>query len=563
MEWFTDLFTKQTFIQAIIVLSLICAVGLACNKIKFKGVSLGVTFVFFAGIVAGHFGLEIDPQMLLFAQNFGLILFVYSLGLQVGPSFFPSLKKGGLKLNLLSFTVLFLGTLMSVGAYLLTGISFPISMGLLSGAVTNTPMLGAAQQALMDIHPDAIETSNEMAMACAVGYPFGVIGVILCVVILRSVFQKKEARKETHDNPTFVAEFEISNPAIFGKSIKEIMKDVKFHLVVSRVWKYSVRDEQSPMGIVIIPNGDTVLEEGEHVLVLCKEAEKGMAEKLFGRAVKKDWNKKDIDWNVIDGQLVSRHVLVTKDKVNGAKLGDLHLRNSYGINITRVNRAGIDILPSSSLRLQMGDKLTIVGQTKDIDNVAQVLGNQEKELRNPNLFSIFAGIIFGLILGSIPLMIPGMSAPIKLGIAGGPIIIGILMGAFGPRLHIATYTTHSANLMLRQLGITIYLAGLGLSAGPGFFEKVMRPEGLVWIGVSLALVLIPVLIVGFIAGRLCKVDYSSNVGMLCGIMANPIALNYALSTVDDDEPSVAYATVYPAGIFLRVISAQLLILLLC
>ena len=300
MEWFTDLFTKQTFIQAIIVLSLICAVGLACNKIKFKGVSLGVTFVFFAGIVAGHFGLEIDPQMLLFAQNFGLILFVYSLGLQVGPSFFPSLKKGGLKLNLLSFTVLFLGTLMAVGAYLLTGISFPISMGLLSGAVTNTPMLGAAQQALMDIHPDAIETSNEMAMACAVGYPFGVIGVILCVVILRSVFQKKEARKETHDNPTFVAEFEISNPAIFGKSIKEIMKDVKFHLVVSRVWKYSVRDEQSPMGIVIIPNGDTVLEEGEHVLVLCKEAEKGMAEKLFGRAVKKDWNKKDIDWNVID-----------------------------------------------------------------------------------------------------------------------------------------------------------------------------------------------------------------------------------------------------------------------
>ena len=563
MEWFTDLFTKQTFIQAIIVLSLICAVGLACNKIKFKGVSLGVTFVFFAGIVAGHFGLEIDPQMLLFAQNFGLILFVYSLGLQVGPSFFPSLKKGGLKLNLLSFTVLFLGTLMAVGAYLLTGISFPISMGLLSGAVTNTPMLGAAQQALMDIHPDAIETSNEMAMACAVGYPFGVIGVILCVVILRSVFQKKEARKETHDNPTFVAEFENSNPAIFGKSIKEIMKDVKFHLVVSRVWKYSVRDEQSPMGIVIIPNGDTVLEEGEHVLVLCKEAEKGMAEKLFGRAVKKDWNKKDIDWNVIDGQLVSRHVLVTKDKVNGAKLGDLHLRNSYGINITRVNRAGIDILPSSNLRLQMGDKLTIVGQSKAIDNVAQVLGNQEKELRNPNLFSIFAGIIFGLILGSIPLMIPGMSAPIKLGIAGGPIIIGILMGAFGPRLHIATYTTHSANLMLRQLGITIYLAGLGLSAGPGFFEKVMRPEGLVWIGVSLALVLIPVLIVGFIAGRLCKVDYSSNVGMLCGIMANPIALNYALSTVDDDEPSVAYATVYPAGIFLRVISAQLLILLLC
>ncbi|MDY4481523.1 MAG: putative transporter [Candidatus Cryptobacteroides sp.] len=563
MDWFTDLFTKQTFIQAIIVLSLICAVGLACNKIKFKGISLGVTFVFFAGILAGHLGLRIDPQMLLLAQNFGLILFVYSLGLQVGPSFFPSLKKGGLKLNLLSFAVLVTGTFLSVCTFWLTDIPFPISLGLLSGAVTNTPMLGAAQQALIDAHPDAIPTSNAMAMACAVGYPFGVIGVILCVVILRAVFQKKEERKESHDNPTYVAEFEVSNPAIFGKCIKDIMGDVKFHLVVSRVWKYSVRDEKSHIGVVIIPNGDTVLEEGEHVLVLCKEAEKGMAEKLFGRAVKKDWNKKDIDWNVIDGQLVSRHVLVTKEKVNGAKLGDLHLRNTYGINITRVNRAGIDILPSSSLRLQMGDKLTIVGQARAIDNVAQVLGNQEKELRTPNLFSIFTGIILGLILGSIPLFLPGISAPIKLGIAGGPIIVGIIMGAFGPRLHIPTYTTHSANLMLRQFGLTVYLAGLGLSAGPGFFETVMRPEGLEWIGISLAMVLVPVLTVGFIAGKFCKLDYSSNVGMLCGIMANPIALNYALSTVDDDNPSVAYATVYPAGIFLRVISAQLLILLLC
>ena len=561
MEWFTDLFTKQTFIQAIIVLSLICAVGLACNKIKFKGVSLGVTFVFFAGIVAGHFGLEIDPQMLLFAQNFGLILFVYSLGLQVGPSFFPSLKKGGLKLNLLSFTVLFLGTLMAVGAYLLTGISFPISMGLLSGAVTNTPMLGAAQQALMDIHPDDLETSNEMAMACAVGYPFGVIGVILCVVILRSVFQKKEARKETHDNPTFVAEFEISNPAIFGKSIKEIMKDVKFHLVVSRVWKYSVRDEQSPMGIVIIPNGDTVLEEGEHVLVLCKEAEKGMAEKLFGRAVKKDWNKKDIDWNHLDSTLVSRHVLVTQPHMNGAKLGDLHLRNAYGINITRVNRAGIDILPSSGLHLQIGDKLTIVGKEVAIDRVAEVLGNQEKELRNPNLFSIFIGLILGLLLGSIPFAIPGMSIPVKLGIAGGPIIVGILMGAYGSRIHLTTYTTRSANLMLRQMGLTIYLAGLGLSAGPGFFETVFQPEGLLWILLSFLMAIVPVLIMGFIATKFCKTSYASNIGMLCGAMANPIALNYALSTVEDDEPSVAYATVYPVEMFLHVITAQMIMLL--
>ena len=274
----------------------------------------------------------------------------------------------------------------------------------------------------------------------------------------------------------------------------------------------------------------------------------------------KDWNKKDIDWNSIDGQLVSRHVLVTKEKVNGAKIGDLHLRNSFGINVTRVNRAGIDILPSSSLVLQMGDKLTIVGQAKAIDNVAAVLGNKEKELRNPNMFSIFIGVVLGLILGCIPLSIPGMSVPIKLGIAGGPIIVGILMGAYGPRFHLTTYTTYSANLMLRQLGLTVYLAALGLSAGPGFFKTVFRPEGLLWIGVSILLAIVPVLIVGFVASKFCKTDYASNVGMLCGAMANPIALNYALSTVEDDEPSVAYATVYPVCMFLRVITAQMLML---
>lgn len=604
MSWFLDLFRQQTFIQAIVVLSLICAVGLLCNKIKIKGVSLGVTFVFFAGIVAGHLGLGIDPQMLSLAQNFGLILFVYSLGVQVGPSFFPSLKKGGIKLNLLAFGVLVLGTGLCLGLGALCGVSVPVSMGLLSGAVTNTPMLGAAQQALLDSNPGAVNVSNEMAMACAVGYPFGVVGVILCVIILKAAFQKKSSQPiDNHDNPTFVTEFRVSNPAIFGKTIKEIMHGLPFHLVVSRVWKFASEEDYKAAseggrmigdnikegnisewgtkeasatvgkneaeiiiprkveGKVIIPNGDTVLEEGEHLLVLCKEREKGLAEKLFGEVVDKDWNKKDIDWNAIDGQLVSRHVLVTKAKVNGAKLGDLHLRNTYGINITRVNRAGIDILPSSSLRLQMGDRLTIVGQSQAIERVAGVLGNQVKELRNPNLFSLFVGIILGLVLGSIPLALPGMSVPIKLGIAGGPIVVGILMGAFGPRLHIMTYTTHSASLMLRQLGLTVYLAGLGLSAGPGFFETVFRPEGLLWIGISVALAVVPVLIIGFIAGKACRTEYATNVGMLCGAMANPIALNYALSTVDDDEPSVAYATVYPICIFLRVISAQLIILL--
>lgn len=557
MSWLVQLFTEQTYTQAIIVLCLICVVGLMCNKLNFKGISLGVTFVFFAGILAGHFGLSVNPQMLALAQNFGLVLFVYTLGLQVGPSFFPSLRKGGIKLNLLAFAVLLIGTAMTVGISSLLGIPLPISTGLLTGAATNTPMLGAAQQTLLQINPDATGMSNTMATACAVGYPFGVVGVILCVVVLKVLFRKGEDGKKEHDKPAFVTEFCVSNPAIFGKSLKDIMKNTHVRLVVSRVWKST---EGSVRGQVILPDGDTVLENGEHVLVLTRENEVSAAQQLFGTKVDGDWNRKDIDWNHLDGMLVSRHVFVTKSEINGAKLGDLHLRNTFRINITRVNRAGIDILPSRDLRLQIGDKLTIVGEERAINKVAEVLGNQEKELRNPNLLFIFVGIMLGLVLGSLPISIPGISIPIRLGIAGGPIVIGILMGAFGPSLHITTYTTHSANLMLRQLGLTVYLAALGLGAGPGFFATVLRPEGLLWIGISMALAVIPVLLVGFVASRFFHTSYAANVGMLCGAMANPIALNYALSTVDDDEPSVAYATVYPVEMFLRVISAQLLML---
>lgn len=557
MNWLIDIFTEQSYTQAILVLSLICVIGLLCNKLQFKGISLGVTFVFFAGILAGHFGLAVNPQMLALAQNFGLVLFVYTLGLQVGPSFFPSLKKGGIKLNILAFAVLLSGTALTMLVSRLTGISMPVATGLLTGAATNTPMLGAAQQTLLQIDPAGSLTANEMATACAVGYPFGLIGVILCVVILKALFHKEDSKADSHDKPAFVTEFRVSNPAIFGKTLREIMKDSNIRIVVSRVWKF----DGSERGQVIMPDGDTVLEKGEHVLVLTKEKEAGAAEQIFGEKVVKDWNQKDIDWNHLDGMFVSRHIFVTRNSINGAKLGDLHLRNTYRINITRVNRAGIDILPSRDLRLQIGDKLTVVGEERAVAEVAKVLGNQEKELRNPNLLFIFVGLMLGLLLGSLPIAIPGMNVPIRLGIAGGPIVIGILMGAFGPRLHITTYTTHSANLMLRQFGLTIYLAGLGLSAGPGFFATVLRPEGLLWIAISVLLAIVPVLLVGFIASRWCRTDYASNVGMLCGAMANPIALNYALSTVEDDGPSVAYATVYPVEMFLRVISGQLLMLL--
>lgn len=555
MEWLKELFTEPTFIQAVLILSLISATGLALGKIKFFGVSLGVTFVFFSGITAGHFGISINPEMLSFAQNFGLIIYIYSLGVQVGPGFFSSFKHGGIKLNMLSLLLLLIGTFLAIAIFWATGIGVPDIVGLLSGAVTNTPMLGAGQQALIQADPDNLEGANRMAMACAVAYPFGLVGLIVTIISLRKIMAPKNAAP-AHDpssDNTFIAEFQISNPAIFGKTIQEIRRSADCQFVISRVWK----NEK-----LIIPTSETVLEENEHILVISGKQDVEKIKYLFGQQENIDWNKKDIDWNAIDSQLVSSKILVTKPEHNGVKLGDMRLRNSYGINITRVNRAGIDLLPSRNLRLQLGDKLTVVGEARAIENVSAILGNEAKRLTNPNLLSIFIGIIMGLILGSIPIMIPGISTPIKLGIAGGPIIVGILMGAFGPRFHITTYATRSANLMLRQMGLTIYLAGLGLSAGNGFFATVFTMEGLKWVLVGLVLAVIPVLITAFLAAKVFKVDYVENMGMICGSMANPFALEYASLGEDGEDPAVAYATVYPAGIFLRVISAQVIVLLL-
>ncbi len=555
MNMINELFTQHTFIQAVMVLSVICATGTALGNIRIFGVSLGVTFVFFAGIIAGHFGLTIDPDMLALAQNFGLILYIYSLGVQVGPGFFSSFKQGGIKMNLLALMLLLAGSLLAMVFHWTTGISGADTVGLLAGAVTNTPMLGAGQQAILQIDPSNTADANSMAMACAVGYPFGLIGMIACVMILRAVLAPKGTKKnaEASNDNTFVSEYQICNPAIFGKSIMELRQHADCQFVISRVWKN---------GTLIIPTSETILEENEHVLVISGKKDIEKIKALFGHRENVDWNKEDIDWNAIDSQLVSRKVLVTKAEHNGVKLGDLRLRNSYGINITRVNRAGIDLLPNRSLRLQLGDKLTIVGESRAVENVSHILGNEAKSLNTPNLLYIFIGTILGLVLGSIPIAIPGISTPIKLGIAGGPIIVGILMGAFGPRFHIATYTTRSANLMLRQFGLTIYLAGLGLSAGAGFFETVFSAEGLRWVIISISLTMVPVLAVGFIAAKFFKTSYADNMGMLCGSMANPFALDYANPDGEGEDPAVAYATVYPASIFLRVISAQILILIL-
>ena len=426
-------------------------------------------------------------------------------------------------------------------------------MGLLSGAVTNTPMLGAAQQALLQVEPDNSKGVTDMALACAVTYPLGVIGVILSVIILRAMSGKKTPRHHEDDNSskTYVAEFLVSNPAIFGKSIKEAMHMTDRHFVISRVWRN---------GKVCIPTSETRLEKGDQLLVVSTQADVENATALFGEQENADWNKEGIDWNAIDSQLISRRILVTRNKINGVKLGSLRLRNLYGINITRVNRAGIDLIASPNLHLQVGDKLTIVGEANSINNVGKILGDEAKRLNKPNLLAIFIGLAVGVFIGAIPFSIPGMSTPVKLGIAGGPIIIGILMGAFGSRLHLTTYTTESANLMMREFGLVVYLAGLGLDSGEHFFETVFRTEGLIWLAIGLFLAVVPVLIVGWAASRFFNVDYAHNVGMLCGSMANPMALNYANTTVTGDEPSVSYATVYPLSIFVRVITAQLILL---
>lgn len=551
MEWLNSIFIEHSVIQAVVVIAMISALGLALGKISIYGVSLGVTFVFFAGIAAGHFGLSIDSQMLNYAESFGLIIFVYALGLQVGPGFFGSFRKGGMTLNLLALAVIVVGTVMTLIFHWVVGVSLPDMVGILSGAVTNTPALGAAQQTLKQMHIDAADP----ALGCAVTYPLGVVGVILAVITLRKMFPRRTAETKTVEDKskhTFIAGFEVRNPGIFGKNLKEVAKLANHRFVVSRLW----RD-----GKVSIPTSDTILYEGDHLLVITTEAEEEAMKILFGEEENVDWNKKDIDWNAIDSQLVSQRIVVSRSEINGKKLGALKLRNHYGINITRIYRAGVQLLATPELVLQLGDKLTVVGEAAAISNVEKVLGNRVVSLKEPNLIAVFVGIVLGLALGAIPFSIPGVSFPVKLGIAGGPIIVGILMGAFGPRLHMITYTTRSANLMLRGLGLSIYLACLGLDAGVHFFETVFRAEGLIWVLLGFIITFVPVVFVAIVSLKLMKIDFGSLAGMLCGSMANPMALNYVNATVEGDNPAVAYATVYPLSMFIRVIFAQLILML--
>lgn len=552
MDWLYSLFVEHSALQAVVVLSLISAIGLGLGKVRFWGISLGVTFVFFAGILAGHLGLSIDPQMLNYAESFGLVIFVYALGLQVGPGFFSSFRQGGVRLNMLALGVVLIGTLMAVLGSFLTGISLPDMVGILCGATTNTPALGAAQQTLKQL---GMETSTP-ALGCAVTYPLGVVGVILAILVLRkSMVTDKdlEVQEKEGENKTYIGAFQVHNPGIFNKSVKEIADLSYAKFVISRLW----RD-----GKVTIPTSNKIVKEGDRLLVITSEKDAAAMTVLFGEQEHTDWNKEDIDWDAIDSKLISQRIVVTRPELNGKKLGALHLRNHYGINITRVYRSGVQLLATAGLTLQLGDRLTIVGEAAAVHNVEKVLGNAIKSLKEPNLVAVFIGIILGLILGSIPISFPGISQPVKLGLAGGPIVVGILIGTFGPRLHMVTYTTRSANLMLRALGLSLYLACLGLDAGAHFFETVFRPEGLLWIGVGFVLTLVPVLIMGVVAFKWMKVDFGSVTGMLCGSMANPMALNYANDTIPGDNPSVSYATVYPLCMFIRVIIAQVLLMFL-
>lgn len=555
MDWFMKTIIESPSVLSIIIISIVSSVGLQLGKLKLLNISLGITFVFFVGIVIGHFNFDLNKDMLNFAQNFGLILFVYALGLQVGPGFFSSLRAGGLRMNMLALGVVFLGLILTVIFSYASDISLPNMVGILCGATTNTPALGAAQQALQQISGNS-RVIADMALATAIAYPLGVVGVILAIIFLRKCFVPNDEfakLSEKKENEMHVGEFHITNPAIEGKSIVDIMKLTAKHFVISRIWHD---------GIVTIPTSASILRHNDHLLIISKKSDVEHIKVLFGEQENVDWNKEDIDWNHIDNsQLVSRRIIITNSKINGEKLGSLKLRNNYGINITRINRAGIDLLASSDLMLQIGDKLTVVGEKASIDNVAKILGDEEKRLNTPNLIAIFLGIALGLILGALPIPFPGMDFPIRLGIAGGPIIVGILMGSFGPRFHITTYTTQSANLLMRQFGLTVYLACLGIGAGEHFFETVFQTEGLIWIGFGFILTVVPVLIVALIAMKVYKIDFARNVGMLCGSMANPMALSYVNSTIDGDEPAVAYATVYPVSMFARIVFTQLLLML--
>lgn len=558
MKLISDILSKGDVAQTILLLTLISIVGLLLGRIKIGRFSFGGAFVFFAAIAAGHFatkfGIETNAQMMDFAKNVGLLFFVYTLGLQTGPGFFASLKKGGIKLSLCAVGGIVLETILVIVFALMFNLGAPESAGLYAGSVTSTPMLIAAQGAVLDLDPTALESSAKVGAAYATTYPFSVVAVMLCVFLLSRIFPKsaEKATGRNADKGCLAVEYYISSDKLAHNTVLQLVSKSGCHFVISRIWRN---------GVVRIPLSDTVIEDGDHILVICSIEDRELLDHFFRKVENRDWNSPDINWNLVDNTLVCKNLRVTNASVVGSSIGQLRLRNKYGVNITRLSRAGITIVPSADTVLQFGDCLAVVGDEEKISTMAKALGNEEKRLDEPQLVPLLLGIFLGVVLGSIPIALPGLSVPLKLGIAGGAIIMGIIMGAAGPHFRLTTYTTRSANLMLRQLGITFFFASVGFSVGGKFVETVFCTQGLIWAGISIVVAVVPLIVLGVFNEKVLKLNFATNMGLLCGVSTNPNALNYANGILDNDAPAEAYATVYPLVTFLRIFVAQVMILL--
>lgn len=555
MNWINDLLWGEGIGHSILLLSFVIAAGIQLGKIKVFGVSLGITLVLFVGIILGHFGFTINHNVIHFFKEFGLILFVYSVGMQVGPGFFSSFKQGGITLNMLACGIVFLGVLTAVILHYATGIPMPTMVGILSGAVTNTPGLGAAQQAFSDMHG---VSDNTIALGYAVAYPLGVIGIILSIILIKYIFrvsfdkenEQLNSEDSSHTNEAKPISLIVKNPAIFNKTVAELSNLLEHRdFVISRVWRDSNKQ-------IEIASANTVLQENDKVFVITTETDAETIKTFIGEEI--DMERKQ--WIRMESQFINRRILITKPELNGKRLGQLKLRKLYGINITRINRAGVDLVAKPGLTLQVGDRVNVVGTETAVSNVEKVLGNSMKRLNEPNLITIFVGIALGIVLGSIPISFPGIPQPVKLGLAGGPLVVAILISRFGYHYKLITYTTQSANLMLREIGITLFLACVGISAGDGFVDTIVNNGGFAWIGYGFIITFVPLMIIGCIGRYFCKVNYFTLMGLIAGSTTDPPALAYSDATAGNDAPSVGYATVYPLTMFLRVLTAQLLIL---
>lgn len=557
MNWLQDLLTNPNSIAHIVALyAFVIAAGVLLGKIKFFGISLGVTFVLFVGILAGHFGFTGNPAILSFVQDFGLILFVFCIGLQVGPSFFSSFKRGGITLNLLAVGIVFLNIAVALILYFaLQGrVDIPMMVGILCGAVTNTPGLGAANEALQQLHYQG----PEIAMGYAYAYPLGVMGIILSMIIIRYICRvdvqrdSDEIQKEEEANPhmkPYTISLKVQNEALSGKTLSQVQNFLARDFVCTRI----IQD-----GHMITPNANTVLRLGDRMFLVCAEDDSEAIMAFIGPKIEQDWDAT----NQQDKPMVSRRILVTQPNINGKTLGELHFSSMYGVNVTRVNRSGMDLFAARQLRLQVGDRVMVVGPQDAIERVANLLGNQLRRLDHPNIVTIFVGILCGILFGSLPIAIPGMPTPVKLGLAGGPLIISILIGRFGHKVKLVTYTTMSANLMLREVGLVLFLASVGIKAGENFVQMVVEGDGVLYVGLGFLITFIPLVITGIVARWHHRVNYFTLMGLIAGSNTDPPALAYANQIAGNDAPAVGYSTVYPLTMFLRILTAQLLVLLM-